>query len=195
MTLHKALDETRDLWEPVKRTYAWVQRAAAILDNPVGLNGVQVRRRLVGLLGAMQRWQHAAGTLQSAVGHFLKVTHSYWPGLFHCYDVTGLPRTNNDLEHLFGRYRHLERRITGRKVVARSFILRGAVRLTAAVATQARAFAGHELVPHDPEQWRTLRRRLDQRCEQHRRQCRFRKNPDAYLASLEDSLVKLVLPS
>ena len=95
---------------------------------------------MVGLLGAMQRWQSATGDLQSAVAHFLKVTRSYWPGLFHCYDVFGLPRTNNDLEHLFGRYRHLQRRITGHKVVARAFILRGAVRLTAAVATQARAF-------------------------------------------------------
>lgn len=193
--LRKALDETGSLWEPVKRAYAWVHTAARILDNPDRLSAAQVRRRLVGILGAMQRWQDATGDLQSAVAHFLKVTHSYWSGLFHCYDVNGLPRTNNDLEHLFGRYRHLERRITGRKVVARSFVLRGAVRLVAAVATQTKVFAGHELVPHDPQLWRTLRRRLEQRCEQQRRQCRFRKNPDAYLASLEESLLKLVLPS
>lgn len=193
--LRKALDETAHLWVPVKRAYAWVHTAARILDNPDGLSAVQVRRRMVGLLGAMQRWQGATGTLQVAVAHFLKVTHSYWSGLFHCYDVNGLPRTNNDLEHLFGRYRHLERRITGRKVVTRSFVLRGAVRLVAAVATQKKVFAGHELVPHDPQQWRNLRHRLEQRCEQQRRQCRFRKNPDAYLASLEDRLVKLTLPS
>ena len=98
---------------------------AQLLDNPNRLSAVQVRRRLVGLLGAMQRWQGLSGDLQSAVAHFLKVTRSYWSGLFHCYDVVGLPRTNNDLEHLFGRYRHLERRITGRKVVKRSFVLRG----------------------------------------------------------------------
>ena len=30
--------------------------------------------------------------------HFLKVFRSYWPGLFHCYDVEDLPRTNNDLD-------------------------------------------------------------------------------------------------
>lgn len=179
----------------MQRTYAWVQAAAAILDNPAQLSAMQVRRRLRGLLGAMRRWQGTVGPLQAAIAHFLKVTRSYWPGLFHCYTVPGLPRTNNDLEHLFGRYRHLERRITGRKVVARSFILRGAVRLTAAVATQTRAFAGHELVPHDLPSWRMLRRRLDQRCAQQRRQCRFRRNPDAYLASLEDQLVKLILPS
>jgi hypothetical protein len=30
---------------------------------------------------------------------FCKVTKSYFPGLFHYYDVTDLPRTNNDLRH------------------------------------------------------------------------------------------------
>lgn len=193
--LRKALDETGCLWKPVQRTYAWVHATARILDNPDRLSAAQVRRRLVGLLGAMQRWQGAAGDLQAAVAHFLKVTRSYWSGLFHCYEVAGLPRTNNDLEHLFGRYRHLQRRITGRKVVARSFVLRGAVRLVAAVSTQTRTFSGHELAPHDPEQWRMLRRRLEQRCEQQRRQCRFRKHPQAYLAALEETLVKLTLPS
>jgi hypothetical protein len=189
------LGETGSLWEPVQRAFAWVHAAARILDNPDRLSAAQVRRRMVGLLGAMQRWQAATGDLQAAVAHFLKVTRSYWSGLFHCYDVNGLSRTNNDLEHLFGRYRHLERRITGRKVVTRSFVLRGAVRLVAAVSTQARAFSGLELVPHDPGQWRQLRSRLERRSEQQRRQCRFRKNPDAYLASLEDRLVKLTLPS
>ena len=29
----------------------------------------------------------------------------YKKGLFHCYDTPGLPRTNNDLESLFGRVR------------------------------------------------------------------------------------------
>lgn len=179
----------------MKRAYAWVHATACILNNPDRLSGSQVRRRMVGLLGAMQRWQDATGDLQAAVAHFLKVTRSYWSGLFHCYDVTDLPRTNNDLEHLFGRYRHLERRITGRKVAARSFVLRGAVRLVAAVSTQTRTFSAHELVPHDPDQWRKLRSRLQQRAEQQRRQCRFRKNPQVYLASLEDMLVKLTLPS
>jgi hypothetical protein len=43
--------------------------------------------------------QHAAlGPLTPALAHFHKVTASYWPGLFCCYDVPGLPRTNTDLE-------------------------------------------------------------------------------------------------
>src|SRR5438093_1326838 len=87
------------------------------------------RRQLGGLLGAMQRHRAAAGSLAAAVNHFLKVSRSYWPGLFHCYAVPDLPRTNNDLEHFFGSHRYHERRASGRKVAAPSLVLRGEARL------------------------------------------------------------------
>ena len=93
--LHKALDETGYLWEPVQRAFAWVHATARILDNPERLSAGQVRRRLVGLLGAMQRWQGLSGDLQAAVAHFLKVTRSYWSGLFHCYEVARWRQAGN----------------------------------------------------------------------------------------------------
>ena len=49
----------------------------------------------------MSRWNAHAGDLACAVAHFMTVSQSYWPGLFHCYTVADLPRTNNALEHLF----------------------------------------------------------------------------------------------
>ena len=45
-----------------------------------------------GLLGAMARYGERAGGLAGALEHFRKVTRSYWPGLFACYDEPGLPR-------------------------------------------------------------------------------------------------------
>ena len=69
-----------------------------------------MRRRYRGLIGAMARHRRAAGRLAEAFDHFRKVTRSYWPGLFRCYDVADLPRTNNDLEQFFGSYRYHERR-------------------------------------------------------------------------------------
>ncbi|MBV8128581.1 MAG: hypothetical protein JO114_13125 [Planctomycetaceae bacterium] len=47
--------------------------------------------------------------------HFAKVSKSYWPGLFRCDESSELPRTNNDLEHLFGSHRYHERRASGRR--------------------------------------------------------------------------------
>lgn len=76
-----------------------------------------------------------ATSLTSGVEHFLKVTRSYAPGLFHCYDLEDLPRTNNDLEQLFGRWRHHQRRCTGRKAAPASVVVRGSVQIVAAIAT------------------------------------------------------------
>lgn len=74
-----------------------------------------VRRRFDGLGAAMRRHRDSAGTLAAAVDHFRKVARSYRSGLFHCYAVPDLPRTNNDLEQMFGSQRYHERRATGRK--------------------------------------------------------------------------------
>lgn len=168
--------------------------AAHLLDNPAGLSGKQVQRRFIGLLGAMTRWQPHGGELEPAVAHFLKVTRSYWSGLFHCYDVPDLPRTNNDLEHLFGQHRYLERRITGRKVASPTLVIRGSVRIVAAVMTRLRPFSAADLVPSSIADWQTLRTELATARRQRTLQLRFRQNPDAYLAHLENRLVQLILP-
>lgn len=193
--LQHGLEGTASLWEPVQRTFSWVHTAARILDNEEGFDGIGVRRRMQGLLGAMTRWQQHAGELQPAVGHFLKVTRSYWPGLFHCYNVPGLPRTNNDLEHLFGAYRYHERRTTGHKVASSALVLRGTVRIVAAVATRQRTFTAADLIPADIDSWRMLRTELEVRNHSRVLQRRFRREPDAYLQNLEAMLDKLILPS
>src|SRR5260370_40917508 len=86
------------------------------------------------------------GTLDTAVHHFLKVDARYWTGLFVCYRRPDVPRTNNDLEHLFGSARYHERRASGRKVTAPMFLTRGRVRLITATCQQ-RAFSSTELQP------------------------------------------------
>ena len=42
--------------------------------------------------------------LSDGIDHFVKVSRSYWPGLFACYDMEAVPRTNNDLDHASGRH-------------------------------------------------------------------------------------------
>jgi hypothetical protein len=128
------------------------------------------------------------------VAHFLKVTASYEPGLFRCYDVTDLPRTNNDLEHYFGTARYQERRATGRKQAMPGLVIRGAVRMVASIATRAEPFSAADLQPKDCTQWRQLRSAADARHEARRAQCRFRRQPDAYLAQLETALLQQGLP-
>jgi hypothetical protein len=182
----RGLEETAPLWADIHTVYHWIDRAAHILDNEAGESGAQVRQRYQGLLGAIQRWRTRAGDLGPGIQHFLKVTRSYWPGLFHCYDIAGLPRTNNDLEHVFGAHRHHERRATGRKAGSPTLVVRGSVRVVAATATRLRTFSADDLAAADVQKWIKLRRSLDKRRHNRVLQRRFRRDPEAYLASLEE---------
>jgi hypothetical protein len=185
------------MWPGIRQGYEWVHQAARILKNDgdeanananANASGPTVRRRLGGLLGAIRRHHPAAGKLAAAMRHFLKVTKSYWPGLFHCYGVPDLPRTNNDLEHVFGSNRYHERRCTGRRAASPAMVLRGPVRLVAATTTRPHTFTADAIVPADVDAWRALRGELDQRRDARTLRRRFRRDPDAYLRQLEQQL-------
>ena len=192
--LRRGVEATAARWPDVRLAYDWVHRAAHVLNNDAQDDAAVVKRRLQGLLGAMTRHHAKAGSLTSAVDHFLKVSRSYWPGLFHCYSIPDLPRTNNDLEQFFGAHRCHERRTTGRKGATPGLVLRGAVRLVAWAATRLHSFASEELVPETVRAWQELRHALETRRHQRTQRRRFRRDPASYLATLEADLLKLILP-
>lgn len=192
--LRRGLDATAALWPDVRVAYGWGHRAAHVLNNDDQDGAAVVKRRLQGLLGAMTQHHAKAGSLTSAVDHFLKGSRSYWPGLFHCYSIPELPRTNNDLEQFFGAHRYHERRATGRKGASPGFVLRGSVRLVACAATRLRPFASEELVPETVSAWQALRHNLETRRHQRTQRRHWRREPASYRATLEADLLKLSLP-
>jgi len=176
------------LWPDVQAGYGWVHRAAHILANADHLSSREVQRQYEELLEEMRDSVSLTAPLQQMTSTFLKVTASYQPGLFHCYDVADLPRTNNDLEHVFGSTRYHERRATGRKQASPGLVVRGSVRLVAVIATQNYHFSGSDLAPRDLMQWQILRKQVDYRHEARRQHSRFRKDPERYLRALEEQL-------
>jgi hypothetical protein len=178
----------------VRVAFAWVHQAAHLLGAEEA-SGAAVRARLAGLLGAMRRHRDKAGRLGSAVGHFLKASRSYWPGLFACYDGADVPRTNNGLEQAFGSHRYHERRASGRKGASPALVLRGSARLLARLANKQREVTAADLASADPARYRQLRAALEQRRRRRVERYRFRRNPDAYLRDLEAKLIQPGLPS
>jgi hypothetical protein len=165
------------------------------LENHDKLDGAGVRLQLEAVLATMRAQQDSVASLGDALANLLKVTASYAPGLFYTYDKPGLPRTNNDLEQCFGSARWHERRATGRKGAVPALVVRGPVRVLAAAATHLQCFLVQALHLCDPQAWRDLREQLSYRQETRCMQFRFRKDPSAYLAALEDKLIKGSLPS
>ena len=193
--LTKGLAGTAALWSDVGQGYAWVHRAAHILSNDDKLLASGVRQTYETLLTEMEHTPTSSEPLATMLSTFRKVTTSYWPGLFHCYDHADLPRTNNALEQYFGSARYHERRTSGRKQASPGVVVRGAVRVVASVASRLHAFSGAELCPSDFTPWRTLRRELNDRHETRRMQRRFRTSPESYLMVLEEKLSKERLPT
>ncbi len=183
------------MWPSLKHAYRWVERTAGILQNEEGDTGAHVRTRMSGLVSALSRHVRRTRTPhRAALEHFLIETRRYWPGLFHCYDVRGVPRTNNDLEHLFGTARYHERRASGRRRGSEGLVVRGQVRIVAAAATRLSPVKGSDLAPKDTAAWRTLRTSLHSRRQPRVLGRRFRKDPAGYLLALEEQL-KSFLPA
>ena len=195
--LRRGLEETADLFPAVRESYQWVNRAARILKNERGLPAKAVRRRLVQRLVRMRRAAATTGepSVRAGLRQFVKVTRSYWPGLFPCSESTDLPRTNNDLEHTFGSHRYHERRASGRRRASPGLVVMGSARVISGLATRLRPEEGLVLRPGYVEDWKGLRADLEARRESRRKQRRFRHDPDAYLKELEHRCLQLSLPS
>jgi hypothetical protein len=150
--VQRGLTHTAARWPPIQTAYTLVFRAVHILNNDEQVSAGEVRRCYAQILHEMQDAITRLGTdalVQAWYTTFLKVTANYGETLFWCYDHPDLPRTNNDLEHLFGSLRYHERRASGSKQVAPMLLLRGQARVLASVSTRLRTYQATDLPPEN----------------------------------------------
>ena len=107
----------------IKRMRAWVLQAEQVLDGswaqvPEELSTEGVSCRFAAWLRQLETYISGEGCdpeEQQCLGHLLKVMQALRPWLLHCYDIEGLPRTNNEMELLIRAIKTRYRRISGRK--------------------------------------------------------------------------------
>ncbi len=184
------MQATASLWPPLQNAYCFLHQAKAILANLEQDTSQHVRERYLALLAQMRDEIATLGPLEHAFEHLCHLTDNFAAGLFQCYNVEGLPRMNNELEQCFGVARVHERRATGRRGAIPGVVVRGSVRVMAAVTSKQQIFSVEDLRPRDYQRWHDLRRQLQQREETRRQQWRFRKDLAAYLAALEARLLQ-----
>jgi len=135
--LHATLHSLQATSNLLVEAAQWLKKIADLLE-PEGQpsrSGEQIRQALLALLDEIQETRHADPFLRQVCDHIQKTTRSYASGLFHCYDVPGLPRTNNERE---SEFRDLYRRLlrtTGQKALSRRIVQRQ---------------GAWELIPHPP---------------------------------------------
>lgn len=181
-------------WSELSLAQSWIQQAVTILDNEEKLPLSFVQQRFGAWMIFMSDRKEQLGSLVDSIPYLLKITRSYWSGLFHCYQVENLPKTNNDLEQVFGSFRHHTRRTTGRKKAPGSMLIRGESRLIAAVVTRIKTFTAGDLASVDLVSWRHQRSHLEQLRHKRLQQRRFRRDPENYLLELETKLIQSILP-
>lgn len=77
--------------------------------------GARVQQVLKRYLSDLQKQSDLSEWLVEFRQHLIDITARWGDDLFVCYDVTGVPPTNNALESRFGRLRRDQRRISGRQ--------------------------------------------------------------------------------
>lgn len=124
--LHTALLSAQPDYFKLRQAADWLKHIADLLDpegNPER-SGAQVERDLFSYLDDIQRESQDSPRLCRFYQKIRQTSVNYAPGLFHCYDLPGLPRTNNDRE---SEFRDLNRRLlstTGQKGLVKRIIHR-----------------------------------------------------------------------
>ena len=121
-----ALQVFADDYRCLRQGGDWLKGISTILDNEEEphLSGEQVKEKVFAYLSKMKKEARSSICVEFAE-KMEKTTRSYEKGLFHTYDIEGLPRTNNILESGFRDYKRGLLRTTGqvgatRRLIARS---------------------------------------------------------------------------
>ncbi len=196
----KALVRRREHWreelDGIRRMHARVLDAEAILSGSwasaaeaVTNAGVAARfdAWVAGLRQEVGR-ERVSDTERRCLEHFLHVTTNLRPQLIQCYDLEGLPRTNNDMEGFIRGIKTRYRRLSGRKNWNRYLLRYG--RRVAFYEAQVRLGVGGEQVAEGirrvaPGRWRAARAEQRARQEDQLKQYRFRHKRAAFLQGLE----------
>ena len=183
---HAALVEIRQRLDP---------RPPLPTDEPV--TGAAVRTAVEAyveeLAAAVE--EQIPGWLREPVRHVVIVLRRLGDGLYHCYDVPGLPRTDNALEQFYRRVKSQQRRITGHKR-ADAFVVRvgGFAVYATASSGVTEADLRKQLAQVPASVWQQERAQLRANQMRQTKMRRFRLHRAAYLADLEARWAQLSDP-
>ena len=117
------------------------------------------------------------------------MTKTWLPGILHCYDIPGLPRSNLDLESRFGSLRRAQRRTSGRKETSPLRVF-GPGEVVLLSLQDAEILPLLRSVPVD-EYW-FQRRRQEEREEPRRWLTRLHRDPVQALAQVDEQFYAVV---
>jgi hypothetical protein len=167
--IRTALAPFKSQYQDLHQGAGWLRNIDHILTPPhqAPVTGEQVAQELRTYLDDLGHLSEVSPSLDTFRHHLDKVSNSYWPGLFHSYDLEGLPRTNNELESLFRDTKRRLLRTSGQKGQTQRALQRtGAWELLPRPANEAECLDALRQVP--PSQLAEERERFNRHQERFR---------------------------
>lgn len=184
--LQQTLPSYEAAFQEVRQARDWVDGLKAILDAPrptpeaPGAGSDAVARQVAHYLGTLGYDADLSPWLKQMRVDLWALSERYWSGLFHCYDIAGLPPTNNDHESLYGQTKRRLRRQLGVSELRESLLRHGAWAIFQ-TNTDSPAKLQERLAQVSWQDYAAERARYDHRQEQFRRRYRWRHQRDAVL--------------
>jgi len=184
--LDPTLPRYQGAFAEITQASAWVNGITRILDRPLptaaapGPGGDAVARELAHYLGSLATITDLSPWLRQLRQDGYDLSERYWAGLFPCYDVLGLPATNNAHESLYGQPKRQLRRQLGVRELREPLLRRGAwAVLQYDVATPAAL--RERLAPVSWQDFAAERSRYEHRQAQFHRRYQWRHHREAVL--------------
>jgi len=168
---------------PLRQAQQWLLDVVQILDTPLPQLDAQgqpprpgkaarVHRKLNRYLAALRQLPDLSEWLDTFRQHLIDITARWGDDLFVCYDIVGLPATNNALESRLGRLRREQRRISGRQFNTATLLDEGPYLLWECGDSEAQVLARLRRMAVNRADYQQRYRRL--RAEQARRRLAYR---------------------
>ena len=108
--IQTSLSQHYNQYQELSQAAFWLQDISNILEVSAeqSVTPELIAENLRSFLDDLLKQPALSPQLNTFCLHLDKVSRSYWPGLFHCYDLEALPRTNNELE---SHFRDTQRRL------------------------------------------------------------------------------------
>jgi len=180
--IQPALTDFRRPTDLVRQGQEWLIHIQHILDaelprldaaaRPPAGKGQQVQQKLQRYLARLQRQRNLPEQLVDFRQHLVEMVARWGDDLFRCYDIVGLPPTNNALESRFGRLRRDQRRITGRQFNTETLLNEGPYLVWECGKSEAEVLAHLRRVAANRAEYQQRYHKLRQ--ERTQRQCAYR---------------------
>ncbi len=208
-SIRQALVSFEEKYSTIAEGYSWLLDISSILDSPLpepeesldlefnlSISGAEIEEDLVTVEQRLQRYLDWLKTrtdlnevLASYRDHLCRLTERYSKGLFNCYDIAGLPRTNNGLESHFGAVRRRTLCTAGPYQAQQMLHEKGAWLLLDVIENEHEQLRSFQKVALDD--WRRERERIRQHHSTFTNHRRFRRDPKKYLDKLESQAAEI----